>query len=122
MRDALASDEALIEAADAAAKSTTRTGETPLSLLDQTLFLYQAGQDELKRTLQYLRLGVDQGILLCTPGAEIRCEFGELLAKAMAATVLMDMAPLFARMDTILKHETPEIFLMPEGGLQVAMD
>ncbi len=138
MRDALASDEALIEAADAAAKSTTRTGETPLSLLDQTLFLYQAGQDELKRTLQYLRLGVDQGILLCTPGAEIRwnefelypgpllcstkCEFGELLAKAMAVTVLMDMAPLFARMDTILKHETPEIFLMPEGGLQVAMD
>ena len=78
MRDALNSDDSLIEAADVAAKSTRRTGENPLSLLDQTLFLYQAGQDELKRTLQYLRLGVDQGLLLCTPGAQIRWEEFEL--------------------------------------------
>jgi len=34
----------------------------------------------------------------------------------------MDMAPLFAQMDTILKHPTPEIFLTPEGGLQFEMD
>ena len=138
MRDTLNSDDSLIEAANVAAKSTRRTGENPLSLLDQTLFLYQAGQDELKRTLQYLRLGVDQGLLLCTPGAQIRweefelypgplmcsskCEFGALLANALIVTVLMDMAPLFAQMDTILKHPTPETFLTPEGGLQFEMD
>jgi hypothetical protein len=138
MRDALNSDESLIAAADVAEKSTSRSGESPLSLLDQSLFLYQAGQDDLKRTLQYLRLGVDQGLLLCTPGAQIRweefelypgplmcsikCEFGELLAKAMMVSALMDMAPLFARMDTILNHPTPEIFLEPRGGLHVEMD
>ena len=138
MHDALNSEEALIAAGEEPQKSTSRSGESPLSLLDQSLFLYQAGQDELKRTLQYLSLGVNQGLSLCEPGTVIRwdefelyqgpllcstmCEFGELLAKAMRVTVFMDMAPLFARMDTILKHRTPEIFLVPQGGLQFEMD